>query len=97
MAHSLTEGYLNFPVCQLSIGHMKAQKKTCQANGCPRYVHNAVGKDNEALSFTRFSFSGEESIKGLTPAKSPKNERSEKKLKKEMRKAQASRFSEKSE
>lgn len=97
MAHSLTEGYLNFPVCQLSIGHMKAQKKTCQANGCPRYVHNAVGKDNEALSFTRFSFSGEESIKGLTPAKTSKNERSEKKLKKEMRKAKASRFSEKSE
>lgn len=79
MAHSLTEGYLNFPVCQLSIGHMKAQKKTCQANGCPRYVHNVVGKDNEALSFTRFSFSGELSTKEITPAKSLKNERSEKK------------------
>ena len=79
MAHSLTEGYLNFPVCQLSIGHMKAQKKTCQANGCPRYVHNVVGKDNEALSFTRFSFSGELSTKEIAPAKSLKNERSEKK------------------
>lgn len=76
---------------------MKAQKKTCQANGCPRYVHNAVGKDNEALSFTRFSFSGEFITKEITPAKTSKNERSEKKLKKEMRKAQASRFSGKSE
>ena len=92
MAHSLTEGYLNFPVCQLSIGHMKAQKKTCQANGCPRYVHNAVGKDNEALSFTRFSFSGEESIKGLTPAKTSKNERSEKKLKKRNAKSESFAF-----
>lgn len=59
MARLLTEGCLNFPVCQLSIGHMKAQKKICQANGFPRYVHNVVGKDNEALSFTSFSFSGE--------------------------------------
>ena len=59
MAHLQIEDYLNFPVCQLSIGHMKSQKKTCQANGCPRYVHSVVVKDNEDLSFTRFSFSGE--------------------------------------
>ena len=97
MAHSLTEGYLNFPVCQLSIGHMKAQKKTCQACGFPCYVRSIAEKDNKAPGFTRFSFSGEESTKEITPAKTSKNERSEKKLKKEMRKAKASRFSGKTE
>jgi len=56
-----------------------------------------VGRIIGKACLTLLSFSGEESIKGLTPAKSPKNERSEKKCEKEMRKAKASRFSEKSE
>ena len=97
MARSLTEGYLNFPVCQLSIGHMKAQKKDLSSLWVSLLCSQLAERDNKAPGFTRFSFSGEFTTKGIKPAISPKNERSEKKLKKEMRKAQASRFSEKSE